>query len=158
MESTLLHCTAPAACPIQVTWGCFPKDFWYDIPCAYSQIVLSLCTCCPLLDKKCMIMPCLVLSVCCRARPLPVLPLPDAAGDQPAFWEQTLELGTPPACSAHTLHLQSLPQVRPQPASSVLDSCSISWWRWEVPKCFRKGHVRAFMPSVLKVIPGHSTG
>lgn len=27
LESTLLHCTVPAASPIQVTWGCFPKDF-----------------------------------------------------------------------------------------------------------------------------------
>lgn len=31
-------------------------------------------------------------------------------------WEETLELGTPPACSAHTLHPSLLPQVRPCPA------------------------------------------
>lgn len=42
----LLYCTVPAACPIQVTWGCFLKDLVQDlIPCTCSQPVLSLSIC-----------------------------------------------------------------------------------------------------------------
>lgn len=101
-------------------------------------------------------LPC--LCVCCRAPPLPVPPLPDAAGDQPAG------LGRDPGAGNSSSLLSTHP-ASPTSASGesptstrVLPSCSNSWWSWEVPKCFRKSSVRALCHQCIKVTPGHSTG